>query len=80
MSDVFIFCGTFSDGKSDKDQMNTSCQYKLKKLSYFRNLLRFDEISILEKPCKKLYIDISISISRIIFFGFYTITERPGSL
>ena len=49
MSDVFIFCGTFSDGKSDKDQMNTSCQYKLKKFSYFRNLLRFDEISILEK-------------------------------
>ena len=49
MSDVFIFCGTFSDGKSDKDQMNTSCQYKLKNLSYFRNLLRFDEISILEK-------------------------------
>ena len=47
MSDVFIFCGTFSDGKSDKDQMNTSCQYKLKNLSYFKNLIRFDEISIL---------------------------------
>ena len=52
MSDVFIFCGTFSDGKSDKDQMNTSCQYKLKNLSYFKNLIRFKEISILEKPCK----------------------------
>ena len=60
MSDVFIFCGTFSDGKSDKDQMNTSCQYKLKNLSYFRNLLRFDEISILEKRCKN-YLLISIS-------------------
>ena len=61
MSDVFIFCGTFSDGKSDKDQMNTSCQYKLKNLSYFRNLLRFDEISILEKPCKNC---ILISVSQ----------------
>ena len=55
MSDVFIFCGTFSDGKSDKDQMNTSCQYKLKKFSYFRNLLRFDEISILENNCISIY-------------------------
>ena len=61
MSDVFIFCGTFSDGKSDKDQMNTSCQYKLKNLSYFRNLLRFDEISILENTTlQKLSIDINI--------------------
>ena len=65
MSDVFIFCGTFSDGKSDKDQMNTSCQYKLKNLSYFRNLLRFDEISILEildqnTTLQKLYTDINI--------------------
>ena len=47
MSDVFIFCGTFSDGKSDKDQMNTSCQCKLKNLSYFRKLLGFDEIRII---------------------------------
>ena len=64
MSDVFIFCGTFSDGKSDKDQMNTSCQYKLKNLSYFRNLLRFDEISILEidqnTTLQKLNIDINV--------------------
>ena len=73
MSDVFIFCGTFSDGKSDKDQMNTSCQYKLKNLSYFRNLLRFDEISVLENQnttWQKLYIDINIKISRIIFSYF----------
>ena len=68
MSDVFIFCGTFSDGKSDKDQMNTSCQYKLKKLSYFRNLLRFDEISILEKPCKNCIL-ISISQSPESYFS-----------
>ena len=75
MSDVFIFCGTFSDGKSDKDQMNTSCQYKLKKFSYFRNLLRFDEISILEnicmiktQPCKNCIL-ISISQSPESYFS-----------
>ena len=71
MSDVFIFCGTFSDGKSDKDQMNTSCQYKLKKIGYFRNLLRFDEISILEiQPCKNCIL-ISISKSPASYFSYF---------